>query len=129
MGFEVITNFKVMKPVERICQPLKGKIQKRYMSHSLFVIDEEMVPKSQMEDAVRYDEVEFEEERQTKGLEQGLSEVSLELDVINKHPCMNNMLILVDFLTTFFDENGVRYVEPAGQWSQASNEKVSQSFE
>ena len=42
-----------MKAVEKVCKPLKDKIEKRYMSNSLFIIDEEMIPRSQMDNAVK----------------------------------------------------------------------------
>ena len=46
-----------MKPIERVCKPLKSKIKSRYMSSSLFIIDEELIPKSQLQDAVMIDEI------------------------------------------------------------------------
>ena len=102
-GFETITNFKIMKPPERVCKAVKSGIKDRYMSSSLFIIEEELIPKSQIEDAVLLDDIEVLEPSESSLRDQAQE---LELDIINQHPCMNNLLMLVDFLHRNFEEVG-----------------------
>jgi hypothetical protein len=105
LGFEVETNFPMMKPIEPPAKSLSSKIKNRYCESSLFVIEEEYVPRTMQVDEQSV-KMEIEQASQSVSAreEPQPPAPALELDVINRHPCMVNILTLIDFMQAQFSD-------------------------
>lgn len=111
-------------PLRNKIHQIKTKIEKNYFQSSLYVVQEENVPMSHMAEIAEEDEDEEEKEAvPIKNAHNIMLNTVVEEDVINRHPCMMNLLRVVDFLTTTFPEHHPTWMQPIERY--LDNPKIS----
>lgn len=112
--FEIETNFRVLQPdrtpTHSTARDITNKIQKNYFECSLCIVPEENVPADQPQP----DQPES-RELPVKNAHNLLQDSLIEEDEVNKHPCMMNMLRVVDFLSANFPEDFPSWMRPIEQ--------------
>lgn len=124
-GFEIETEFKVMKPYNPLRNKLnqiKSKISKNYFESSLYVVEEEIVPRTQLAKIDKEDEGEEEKEVvPVTNANNLMLNSQIEEDIINRHPCMINLLRVVDYLSTTFPDPTPTWMKPIENYLSSYN--------
>ena len=123
-NFEIETSFRVVQPSQPArhrLRDIQAKIEKNYFECSLYIVPEENIPMGEQAEPEP-----AESKEPVRNAHNLLLESLIEEDEVNRHPCMMNLLRVVDFLHAHFPEDFPCWMRPIEEYLSSGRASLAE---